>query len=108
MSGLILNGSDAHFSSEVLQSDQPVLVDFWAPWCGPCRSIAPALEELAKDYQGKLKIVKINVDENSNIPAKYVIRSIPTLIIFKNGDAVGTLGGARSKEELAAFIDEHI
>ena len=100
--------TDTSFDSDVLQSSVPVLVDFWASWCGPCRMIAPILDELAADYGDKLSIVKVNVDENQESPAKFGIRGIPTLLLFKNGTLMGTKVGAASKSQLAAFIDSHI
>ena len=100
--------TDATFDADVLQSSVPVLVDFWASWCGPCRMIAPILDELAADYGDKISIVKINVDENQESPAKFGIRGIPTLLLFKNGTLMGTKVGAASKSQLAAFIDSHI
>ena len=100
--------TDASFEADVLQSSVPVLVDFWAAWCGPCKMIAPTLDELAVDYAGKLEIVKVNVDENQESPAKFGIRGIPTLLLFKNGTLMGTKVGAATKSQLAAFIDSHI
>ena len=100
--------TDASFDADVLQSSVPVLVDFWASWCGPCRMIAPILDELAADYGDKISIVKINVDENQESPAKFGIRGIPTLLLFKNGTLMGTKVGAASKSQLATFIDSHI
>ena len=100
--------TDASFDADVLQSSVPVLVDFWASWCGPCRMIAPILDELAADYEGKVSIVKVNVDENQESPAKFGIRGIPTLLLFKNGTLMGTKVGAASKSQLATFIDSHI
>jgi thioredoxin 1 len=100
--------SDATFESDVLKSDRPVLVDYWAEWCGPCRMIAPILDEVSKDYQGRLTVAKLNVDENQQTPAKYGIRGIPTLMLFKNGAVVGTKVGALSKSQLTAFIDSNI
>ena len=100
--------TDASFDADVLQSSVPVLVDFWASWCGPCRMIAPILDELAADYGDKLSIVKVNVDENQESPAKFGIRGIPTLLLFKNGTLMGTKVGAASKSQLAAFIDSNI
>ena len=100
--------SDATFDAEVLQSPLPVLVDYWAEWCGPCRMIAPVLDEIAKEYSGRLTIAKLNVDENQQTPAKFGIRGIPTLMLFKNGDIAATKVGALSKSQLTAFIDSHI
>ena len=100
--------TDATFEAEVLNASTPVLVDFWAEWCGPCKMIAPVLDELAKDYDGKLSIVKVNVDENTASPAKFGIRGIPTLLLFKNGTVMATKVGAASKSQLAAFIDSNI
>nr|WP_037487636.1 thioredoxin TrxA [Snodgrassella alvi] len=105
---LILNVTDADFEKEVLQSQLPVLLDFWAPWCAPCKMIAPILESIAPEYQGKLKIVKINVEENSQTPAKFGIRQIPTLLIIKNGEAAATKVGTLSKGQLEAFINASI
>jgi thioredoxin 1 len=92
----------------VLKSDVPVLVDYWAEWCGPCKMVAPVLEELTKDYSGKLKIAKMDVDANQEIPAKHKVRGIPTLMLFKGGEVVATKVGAMSKSQLTAFIDSHI
>jgi len=100
--------SDANFQKDVLGSDVPVLVDYWAEWCGPCKMIAPILDEIAGDYQGKLKIAKVNVDENQQVTQKYGIRSIPTLMIFKGGTVQAQKVGAMSKSQLAAFIDTNI
>ena len=100
--------SDATFESDVLKTDGPVLVDYWAEWCGPCKMIAPILDDLSADYKGKLQIAKLNVDENTDTPAKYGIRGIPTLMLFKNGAVVATKVGALSKSQLAAFIDSHL
>jgi len=102
------NITDADFANEVLQSDIPVLVDYWAPWCGPCKMIAPILEELANTYQDKIKICKINIDENQQSPANYGVRSIPTLMLFTQGAVKATSVGALSKTELANFIDTNI
>ena len=100
--------SDATFDAEVLQAPLPVLVDYWAEWCGPCRMIAPILEEISKEYAGRLNIAKLNVDDNQQTPAKYGIRGIPTLMLFKNGGIAATKVGALSKSQLTAFIDSHI
>jgi thioredoxin 1 len=100
--------SDSSFESDVLKSELPVLVDYWAEWCGPCKMIAPILEEIAKDYAGKIVIAKMNVDENASVPAQFGIRSIPTLMLFKGGNVEATKVGALSKSQLAAFIDANI
>ena len=107
-SELIKHTSDASFDSDVLKSDKPVLVDYWAEWCGPCKSIAPILEAVAKEYGGRLKIAKINVDENQSTPAKFGIRGIPTLMLFKGGELAATKVGALSKAQLTAFLDGHL
>jgi len=106
MSDIIKPVSDASFDADVIQSGQPVLVDYWAPWCGPCKMIAPMLEEVATQYAGRLVIVKLNVDDNPDTAAKYGIRGIPTLMLFKSGQAVATKVGALSKSQLTAFLDE--
>ena len=100
--------TDDTFEAEVLQSQQPVLVDYWAEWRGPCKMIAPILDEIAKDYAGKLKVAKVNIDDNQATPAKFGIRGIPTLMIFKNGNVEATKVGALSKSQLAAFIDSNL
>ena len=104
MSDNIVSVSDGTFDEEVLKSDVPVLVDYWAEWCGPCKMIAPILEEISGDYSGRLKIAKINIDENPGTPPKYGIRGIPTLMLFKNGSVEATKVGALSKSQLTAFI----
>lgn len=100
--------SDKTFEPEVLKSDVPVLVDYWAEWCGPCKSIAPILDEVAKEYDGRLKVAKLNVDENQEVPAKFGIRGIPTLMLFKGGNVEATKVGALSKSQLTAFLDSTI
>ena len=99
--------TDANFEEEVLKSETPVLVDYWAEWCGPCKAIAPVLDDLAPEYAGKVKIVKMNMDENPNTPPKYGIRQIPTLMIFKNGAVEATKLGAMSKSQLTEFLDQN-
>ena len=108
MSNAIVHVSDTTFDSEVLKSTTPVLVDYWAEWCGPCKMIAPILDDLARDYAGKLKIAKLNIDENQATPPKYGIRGIPTLMLFKNGSVEATKVGALSKTQLSAFIDANL
>ncbi|NTV10637.1 MAG: thioredoxin TrxA [Zoogloea sp.] len=108
MSEHILYVTDATFESEVLQSTSPVLIDYWAEWCGPCKMIAPILDEVAKEYVGKLKVAKLNIDENQETPAKYGIRGIPTLMLFKGGNVEATKVGALSKSQLTAFIDSNL
>lgn len=108
MSENILHVTDANFEDEVLKSDKPVLVDYWAEWCGPCKMIAPILDELSGDYGDKIKITKLNIDENPDTPPKYGIRGIPTLMLFKNGNVEATKVGALSKSQLTAFIDSNL
>ena len=108
MSGEIVNVTDSNFEDEVLKADMPVLVDYWASWCGPCKMIAPILEDLAGEYEGKLKIAKLNIDENPEVPRKYGVRGIPTLTVFRNGDVEATKVGALSKSQLTAFLDSTI
>ena len=108
MSGHINHVSDDTFQSQVLQSDTPVLVDYWAEWCGPCKMIAPVLDEVAQEYEGRLKVAKLNIDENQATPPKYGIRGIPTLMLFKNGNIEATKVVAVSKSQLTAFIDSNI
>ena len=105
---LIVHATDANFEQEVLKSDLPVLVDFWAPWCGPCKMIAPVLDDIATEYQGKLKVVKVNVDESQAVPTQFGIRNIPTLKIFKNGQEVANKVGGLPKGQLTAFINASI
>ena len=107
-SDLIKHVSDATFESDVLKADKPVLVDYWAEWCGHCKMIAPILDEVSKTYDGKLQIAKMNVDENRDIPAKFGIRGIPTLMLFKDGQLAATKVGAMSKAQLTAFIDQQL
>jgi len=108
MSAGIVSVTDSSFESEVLKSQGPVLVDYWAEWCGPCKMIAPVLEEIAREYGGRLKIAKLNIDENPSTPPKYGIRGIPTLMLFKNGSVEATKVGAVSKSQLSAFLDGHL
>ncbi len=108
MSEHITHLSDASFEQDVLQSQVPVLVDYWAEWCGPCKMIAPILDEISKEYAGRLKVAKLNIDENQQTPPKYGIRGIPTLMLFKNGNVEATKVGALSKSQLTAFIDSNI
>lgn len=108
MSENIVNVTDASFEEDVLKADGAVLVDYWAEWCGPCKMIAPVLEEIAKEYQGKLKVCKLNIDENNETPPKFGIRGIPTLMLFKGGNVEATQVGALSKSQLAAFIDANL
>ena len=105
---LIKHITDASFESDVLQPGSAVLVDYWAEWCGPCKAIAPILDEVAKSYEGKVQIAKMNVDENRDIPAKFGIRGIPTLMLFKDGQLAATKVGALNKSQLSAFLDEHL
>lgn len=107
-SDLIISVSDGSFEEQVLKSDIPVLVDFWAEWCGPCKMIAPILDDVAPTYSGKLKIVKVNIDQNHAIPAKYNVRGIPTLLLFEGGELKATKVGAVSRTQLTAFLDSHI
>ncbi|HEY9461227.1 MAG TPA: thioredoxin TrxA [Paralcaligenes sp.] len=108
MSELIKHVSDASFEADVLKSGVPVLVDYWAEWCGPCKMIAPILEDVSKEYQGRVIIAKVNVDENPATAAKFGIRGIPTLMLFKDGKAAATKVGALSKSQLSSFLDESL
>ncbi len=100
--------TDDTFATEVLQSPQPVLLDFWAEWCGPCKMIAPILDDISSQYAGRLKVAKINIDDNPTTPANFAVRGIPTLMLFKNGSVEATKVGALSKSQLIAFIDSHL
>jgi thioredoxin 1 len=104
----ILHVSDASFEHDVLQSETPVLVDYWAEWCGPCKLIAPVLDDVAGQYAGRLKVAKVNIDQNSGVPTRYNVRGIPTLMLFKGGAVEATKVGAMSKSQLTAFIDSHL
>ncbi|KOR30686.1 thioredoxin [Achromatium sp. WMS2] len=108
MSDLIIHVTDESFESDVLKSNAPVLVDYWADWCGPCNNIAPVLDEIAKEYEGRIKVAKLNIDENPRTPPRYNIRGIPTLILFKDGEVEATKVGAASKSQLTAFLDSNI
>lgn len=108
MSGQIVHVTDDSFDNDVIKSDVPVLVDYWAEWCGPCRAIAPILEEVVGDYAGKLIVAKLNIDENPQTPPKFGIRGIPTLMLFKDGDVEATKVGALSKSQLTAFLDSNL
>ena len=104
----IVHISDESFEEEVLQSERPVLIDYWAEWCGPCKMIAPVLDEIATEYSDRLKVVKLNIDDNPQTPPKYGIRGIPTLMVFKDGQVVATKVGAVSKAQLTAFLDDSL
>jgi thioredoxin 1 len=108
MSEFVKDVSDQDFDSEVLQSDQPVLVDFWAAWCAPCRMIAPTVDQVAQDYSGRAKVVKLNVDDNRETSARYNIRGIPTLLLFKDGEVKDQIVGATSKDQISRIIDAQL
>ncbi len=108
MSDKIVHVTDDSFDQEVLKSDKPVLVDFWAEWCGPCKMIAPILDEIATEYDGRIKVAKLDIDDNPQTPPKYGIRGIPTLMLFKNGEVEATKVGALSKSQLTAFLDQNL
>ncbi len=108
MSNKVKHVTDASFETEVLASKTPVLVDYWAQWCGPCKMIAPILDESAESYAGRLDIAKLNIDENTSVASRFHVRGIPTLMLFKNGEVVATQVGAVSKSQLAAFIEDHL
>jgi len=108
VSDLVLHVSDADFNDTVLKASGPILVDYWAEWCGPCKMIAPVLDEVAADYQGKLTVAKLNIDENPKTPQHYGVRGIPTLMLFKDGEVEATKVGALTKSQLTAFIDSNI
>lgn len=108
MSGMIVDVTDETFQKSVLEAESAVLVDYWAEWCGPCKMIAPVLEEIAREYAGRLQIAKINIDENPLTPPKYGIRGVPTLMLFKNGNVEATKVGALSKSQLSAFLDSNL
>lgn len=108
MSEATVHVTDDSFEREVLQSEQPVLVDFWAEWCGPCKMVAPILDQVAEEYQGRLKVAKLNIDENPRTPQHYGVRGIPTLMLFKNGEVEATKVGALSKSQLKAFLEQNL
>lgn len=108
MSDRIVHVTDETFEEDVLKAEVPVLVDYWADWCGPCKMIAPILDEIAEEYSGKVKVAKLNIDENPNTPPRYGIRGIPTLMLFKNGSVEATKVGALSRSQLAAFLDSNL
>jgi thioredoxin 1 len=103
-SEMIANVTDASFENDVLKSKEPVLIDFWAPWCGPCRAIAPVVEQLAKEYEGKVKMVKVNIDDNPRVPTQYDVRSIPTLLLFKDGKVLGQIVGAVPRPKIEELV----
>ena len=104
----VLNISSDDFKSKVVEEKKPVLVDFWAPWCGPCKAIAPLIDEISQDYQDKITVVKVNVDQSSDIASEYGVRGIPTLLLFKNGNVSGSMVGAVTKDKIKEFLDQHV
>lgn len=108
MAGNVLEFSDENFQTEVLESGDPVLVDFWAPWCGPCKMLAPTIDELAEEYSGKIRVGKVNTDESRQVAVKHQISAIPTVMIFKGGEVVERISGLQPKEQLASLLDKHL
>ena len=108
MSDNVIELTDANFQSEALEADKPVLVDFWAPWCGPCRMVGPIIDDVAETYLNKVKVGKLNTDDNPQVATEYGIRSIPTILLFKNGEVVGNLMGAKPKQDFEEMINQHV